>query len=145
MIILSRALSFFLFRVRSCPFAATTATIEPTPWTVKIETDFWSQLHTVFCFKKIFIVYIRAIVLKLCQNKEGQTFVGMLVFLNLFFFNFNQLPAAKIEFKKRASQQTFGPFYFVRSLRWTFFSCNPKIPSFYDWEGLHMKKGSMIG
>ena len=30
--------------------------------------------------------------------------------------NFNQLPAAKKGFKKRASQQTFGPSYFVRAL-----------------------------
>ena len=32
------------------------------------------------------------------------------------FLNFNQLPAAKKVFKKRASQQTFGPSCFDRAL-----------------------------
>ena len=39
----------------------------------------------------------------------------MLAFLFLFF-KFNQLRAAKKEFKKQASLQTLGPSYFVRAL-----------------------------
>ena len=50
--------------------------------------------------------------LKLCQNKKGQMFVGMLVFYPFF----NQLPAAKKGFKKQVSLQTFGPLCFVRAL-----------------------------
>ena len=50
--------------------------------------------------------------LKLCQNKKGQIFVGMLVFW-ILFLNFNQLPAGKKGFKNRASLlQAFGPSYF---------------------------------
>ena len=42
--------------------------------------------------------------LKLCLNKKGQTFVGMLV-IWILFLNLNQLPAAKKKgFKKQASQ-----------------------------------------
>ena len=44
-------------------------------------------------------------------------FVGMLVFL-ILFFNFNQLPAAKKGFKKQASLQTLVPSYFVRALQY---------------------------
>ena len=54
-------------------------------------------------------------VLKLCQNKRGQMFVGMLIF-ETFFYYFNQLPAARIGFKNLASPQMFGSSYFVRAL-----------------------------
>ena len=53
--------------------------------------------------------------LKLCQNKKRQTFVGMHRFLILFLQQ-----AADRNFKKGikngASQQTFDPSYFVRAL-----------------------------
>ena len=38
-------------------------------------------------------------------------------FLNPFFLNLNQLPAAKKGFKNYASHQTFGPSYFDRTLK----------------------------
>ena len=37
-------------------------------------------------------------------------------YLNPFFLNLNQLPAAKKEFKKQSSQQLFDYSYFVRAL-----------------------------
>ena len=40
----------------------------------------------------------------------------MLVFGISFFSNFNQLPAAKKGFEKRASLQMLGPSYFIRAL-----------------------------
>jgi hypothetical protein len=51
----------------------------------------------------------------------GQTFVGVLVFtlgvLNKIPFKLTQSAACcKKGFKKQASQQTFGPSYFVRAL-----------------------------
>ena len=48
------------------------------------------------------------------QNKKWQAFVELHHFFNYFFFNFNQLPAAKKGLKKQASLQTFGPSYFVK-------------------------------
>ena len=53
--------------------------------------------------------------LKLCLNKKGQTFVGMLIFWNLSF-GFQSAAFCKKRFKNRASQQRFGSFYFVRTL-----------------------------
>ena len=42
----------------------------------------------------------------------SQKFVGMLSFGNIFM-NLSQLPASKKDCQNRASQQTFGPSYFV--------------------------------
>ena len=50
--------------------------------------------------------------LKLWQNK----IIVMLSFC-MSFFNLSQLPAAKKTCKNRASQQTFGPSYFVMALQ----------------------------
>ena len=38
------------------------------------------------------------------------------IFWDARFMNLNQLSAAKRGFKKQASQQSFGPSYFVRAL-----------------------------
>ena len=54
-----------------------------------------------------------ALLIKPWQNKDGQTFVELHRFLNPFFLNLNQLPAAKNLFKNGAAEQTFGPSYFA--------------------------------
>ena len=56
------------------------------------------------------------VLLKLCQNKKGQTFVGMLIFWNLSFGFQSAAFCKKERFKNRASQQRFGFSYFVRTL-----------------------------
>ena len=62
------------------------------------------------------IVFCSDNCLKLCQNKKSQLFVGMLIFW-ILFLKLNLLSAAKKKgLKKRASQQMFGPSYFVRAL-----------------------------
>ena len=63
--------------------------------------------------KKAYLHSLR--MLKPCQNKKGQSFVVMFGFC-MFFKDLHQVPAAKKERKKRASQQTFGCSYFVRAL-----------------------------
>ena len=52
----------------------------------------------------------------LCQNKKGQTFVGILVFESFFFQQSPVQNLKKKRFKKRASQQIFDPSCFEGSL-----------------------------
>jgi hypothetical protein len=56
-------------------------------------------------------------ILKLSKIKKGQTFVLKRHLFLILFLNFIQLPAAKKGFKNGASQQTFGPSFFVRALQ----------------------------
>ena len=52
--------------------------------------------------------------LKLCQNKNGQSFMGCSFFYPFFIIWINYLLQKKR--KKTSIQKTFGPSYFVRAL-----------------------------
>ena len=69
-------------------------------------------IQTLFWFSNLEDRGFHVQIIRFCQNKKDQTFVGMLIFWSLPF-NLNKLPGAKTAAKKRASQQTFGCSYFV--------------------------------
>ena len=53
---------------------------------------------------------------KALTKQEGPIVCWDAPFMNPFFMNFYQLPAAKNGLKNSASQQTFSPSYFDRAL-----------------------------